>query len=237
MTHNNYGYTPFEDLISGFNAFLSGVFLQISEISEKRKIRKSANLFIDLLINHSIKKDIEKVFTIDILKSMPDGIWNVETIGIVEKKLKLIFDNDFIERLRKDPQFSFKDPLKQSYFLKRIICPALGIQIGGLELLRTQVSKSSIREKDKINVRLGREIIETLDLMNKESKKILTNIKREKNIVSDEFMDIIKRYWSAYTLLFLRILDILSCYKKDVKLLIKKMDYLSVERIKAKSYF
>lgn len=230
-------YTPFEDLISGFNSFLSGVFLQISEINDKRKIRKSANLFVDLLVNQSIEKDIKKVFTIDILKNMPEGIWNVETIGIVEKKLKLIFDNDFIERLRNNSQFNFKGPLQESYFLKSIMCPALNAQISGLELLRTQVSKSSIRETKKVNVRLGREIIETLDLMNNESKQILINLQKEKNIVSDEFREIMKRYWSAYTLLFLRILDILSSYGKDEKQFIRKMNFLSIERVKAKSYF
>ena len=232
-----YKYTPFEDLVSGFNSALSGVFLQISEVNNKRKIRKSANLFVDLVVNHSIKKDIKKVFTIDILKSMPEGIWNVETIGIVEKKLKLIFDNDFMERLRNNPQFNFKDPSQESYFLKSIMCPVLSAQISVLEFLRIQVSKSSIREKKKTNVRLGREIIETLDLMNNESKKIIINLQKEKNIVSDEFREIMKRYWSAYTLLFLRILDILNYYGKDEKQFIRKMNFLSIERVKAKSYF
>ena len=117
------------------------------------------------------------------------------------------------------------------------MCPVLSAQISVLEFLRIQVSKSSIREKKKTNVRLGREIIETLDLMNNESKKILINLQKEKNIVSDEFREIMKRYWSAYTLLFLRILDILNYYGKDEKQFIRKMNFLSIERIKAKSYF
>jgi len=236
MVGSGYVYTPFEDLIKEFTSFLDNIFLQISEVNEKRKIKKSANLFVNLIINQSIKKDIEKEFTTDILKNMPEGIWNIETIALVEKNLKLIFDNDFMEKLKNNPNFKFEDPSKMNYFLKQIMLPALTSQMNGLSLLRSQISRSSIREKDKINVRLGRELIQTIDLMNEKTKVVVLEMDTRKDLFKKEFGDFVKRYWSVYTLLFLRIMDILLSYNKDKNSINKKMDYLGIERTRAKDY-
>ena len=166
-----YIYSPFNEVLGQFNDFLEQVFSQISELQEKRKISKSADAFIDLIIDESVKKNLANTITNNILKSMPEGIWNVETIGLVESKLKLIFDNDFMMRLKNDPNFNINDPEKKSYFLKRILSIIINAQISGFNMMKNQVTRASIHEKDQFNIRMGREIIGTLDLINEKSKK------------------------------------------------------------------
>lgn len=232
-----YIYSPFNEVLGQFNDFLEQVFSQISELQEKRKISKSADAFIDLIIDESVKKNIANTITKDILKSMPEGIWNVETIGLVESKLKLIFDNDFMTRLKNDPQFNINDPEKKSYFLKRILSTIINAQISGFNMMRKQVARASIHEVDQFNIRMGREIIGTLDLINEKSKKILLEMKKTKDLTSETFSEQVKKFWTAYTLLFLRIVDIVLSQSKNKEEAVKKMNYLSVERVRISSYY
>lgn len=232
-----YIYSPFNEILGQFNDFLEQVFSQISELQEKRKISKSADAFIDLIMDESVKKNIANTITNDILKSMPEGIWNVETIGLVESKLKLIFDNDFMTRLKNDPQFNINDPEQKSYFLKVLLSKTVNMQIYGITFMRNQIIKASIYEKDMINIRLGREITETLDLINEKSKKILLEMKKTKELTGETFSEQVKKFWTAYTLLFLRIVDLVLSYHKNREETVKKMNYLSVERVRIGSYY
>ncbi|MEA3514980.1 MAG: hypothetical protein U9R34_05870 [Nanoarchaeota archaeon] len=229
-------YSPFNEILEQFTILLEPMFSQITELTEKRTIQKSANAFIDSILNESIKKDAVSIITDDVLKTMPKGIWNVETIGLVEDKLKLIFDDDFMTRLKSNPQFNIEDPIKRSYFLKQILSTLLGTQISGFKFMRNQMRFASIHEKDKINIRLGREMVETLDLMNDLSKNVLIKMKKTKDVTSDKFSEIIQKYWTAHTLLFLRVLDVVLTYNENKEKAIKKMNFLSVERIRIGSY-
>ncbi len=232
----NYVYSPFDEVLGQFSELFKQVFSQITELSEKRKLKKSANAFIDLVIDESIKRDVGTV-TNNIIKSMPEGVWNIETINLVETKLKLIFDNDFITMLKNNPQFDIKDPIKKSNFLKIVLSQMLDGQIMGFNMVRKQISRESLREKDKLNIRLGREIIDTLNLINEKSKNILKEMKKTKDITADDFSQKIKRYWTAYTLLFFRIIDIIISYNEDKDIALKKMSYLGIERVRIGSYY
>ena len=88
--HNNFN-SPFKEVINQFSEISELMFSPFVRISENRKVKKNADIFIDAIIEHSGKKDIGNLIEKEILESMPDGIWNVETISLIETKLKLFF--------------------------------------------------------------------------------------------------------------------------------------------------
>lgn len=231
-----YVYSPFNEVIGQFVEFLEPILSTVAEIGEKRKIKKSASSFLDLVINESKNKNVVKIITDDIIKNMPEGIWNVETIALVENKLKIIFDNDFVSQLKNNPQFKFEDSSKKSYFLKSILLPMLNMQQSGIKLLRNQVSIASVNEKDRFNIRVGGEIIDTLDLINEKTKKFSLNIQNTEDITTDDFSKSVKMFWTSFMLLFLRIVDIVLSYNNRTDV-IKKLNYLSIERVRIGSYY
>ena len=228
-------YSPINDIIKGFTGILEPVLAPLYELVEKRKIKKSANIFIDVVLDKSNEMDIIKVFE-DIRKEMPSGVWNVETIGLVENKLKAVFNKDFIEDLKNNPQFEFDDLKQKNYFIKNILSSLIGAQAMVFESFNNQLSQATIREKDRVNIRLGRELVTTFNLMESLSKDILKKVKSSRNLISDSFSESVKKYWTAYTLLILRIIDIIISFQEDKDIAIKKMDYLGIERRRISSY-
>lgn len=62
-------------------------------------------------------------------------------------------------------------------------------------------------------------------------------MKKTKDLTSDTFSEQIKKFWIAYTLLFLRIVDIVLSQGTNKEEAVKKMNYLGIERIRIGSYY
>lgn len=227
--------SSFLDLVNSLNQFGNFLFSPLTSILEKRKITQAADAFVQLLIDETKKKQIDKFIFKELLDNMPKGIWNVETIEIVESNVKKVFDKTFVDVIKNDPNFEINDPRKRNYFVKRILLNTLGMQAMGLTSFRKQLLQASVAERSMPNIKIGRELIETLSLMETKSKSILKVITTTRDIDSHTFREKFRKFWISFTLLFLRILDIIRDYsnKKDIS---KKLKYLSIERAIASSY-
>ncbi len=209
VVNHNSVVSPFTEILNEFTEIVNLIFSPLVEFSENKKIKQNADILIEILLEESIKKNASQVIVDEILKSMPEGIWNVETIGLVESKFKLIYDQDFMSRLKNDNRFQFKDANKRNYFLKSLLSKSLAMQLTGLDLFKKQLSLVTIKEKNLTNLKLGREIVQTIDLMNEKSKDLLKKIKKTSDLSTNKFAKYMKKFWTCYTLLFLRILDII----------------------------
>ena len=62
-------------------------------------------------------------------------------------------------------------------------------------------------------------------------------MRKTKDLTSEKFEVKLKKFWIVYTLLTFRILDVLLTIDNDIESGIKKLKYLSIERIRAKNYY
>lgn len=224
-------YTPFNDIISDMVTQFDKILSPFIEFNKKRRIKDSANLFVNLMIDECIENDMDKFITEDLLKKMPQGSWNIETIDL-ENNLKSLFKKDFFEKL--NGQFASENLKEKKQFIKQVSSILITTQLKQFKFLRKQISRASIREKDLLNIRFGRELIQTIDVINQASTDILLALKNQ-NVLSKNFHGKMKRYWQGHLLLLLRIIDVSKT--KDKKIMKQKIEYLSVERVRTKNYF
>lgn len=224
--------SSFSDIISSFSEGLSQLCLPLSQLARKKEIKNVANDFVSSIINEMSNKDIRKIVHKEILSNMPNGIWNIDTIELVEKKMNLFFNEEFVNSLSTkflSLNLSEKD---KANFLKMYLISPLKNSVEMIRFLRKMISKSSLKEKDRLNLKLGREFVAALGYIECIS---IETIKQMKHI-SPKFMKRLKKYWIAYTLLSLRILDIVIVFESDKKLANKKLDFLHYELIKSKDF-
>ncbi|MFW5704980.1 MAG: hypothetical protein ACOCXG_03985 [Nanoarchaeota archaeon] len=224
-------FTLFEESISNLSNVFNQLFLQISEIRGCKKAKNSANLFLNLLVDETLKEDYQEKFYVEIIQNLPKGIWNYDTIDLIENKLSSLFNQDFVKKMKKE--FNFESDKAKNIFLRETLSNMIGMQIMGFKLLGEDLSKTSLYEQNRLNLRLSRELLQTIELLVNKNSDFVRYMNTKKNLLSIEFQRALKSYWKITTLLFLRISDILFSYnKKEIGILEKKLGFLAIERQK-----
>lgn len=225
--------SSFSDVMNSFSDGLSQLFLPLSQFVRKKELKKVANDFVSSIIKEISSKDIRKIVQQDILANMPNGIWNIDTIELVEKKMNLFFNEEFVNSIStKFLSLNLSEKEKANFLKMYLISPIKNL-VEMIRFLKKMISKSSLKEKDKLNLKLGREFVATLGYIENISIEIIKQMKH----ISPKFMKRLKKYWIAYTLLSLRILDIVLIFESNKKLANKKLDFLHYELIKARDFF
>lgn len=178
------------------------------------------------------KEEIKVWMNENVLPKMPNYVWELEDLNIFGKELMTFFEEKNLEEVfaNEIPQQLNETEARrylQDYF-KVMFSRLLNVTSEQIALIRAE----RLNDTDLNQLKISRELIQTLDLVKKLTEESLNEVNKGK--FTDRKIRNISNKFGIVMLILLRVYSISYRIKsKDIERAVKETDFLGMERIQS----